>query len=226
MNQYRHELKIKINSFDKEILIRRLSKVLKKDPHIGEEGFYKVRSLYFDDLNDYALREKLMGVKYREKFRIRIYDNSLSLIRLEKKVKNGNLGYKETALLSVEECQSILAGNYNFLLSRSDEVCKQFYMKLRTGLFNPKTIIEYDRLAYIWEPGRIRITIDSKLKTGMSSTDLLNFDVILTGAGDLRTVILEVKYGSYLPAHINNLIQLDNRQRDSLSKYVLSRSFG
>lgn len=226
MSQYRHELKIRINPFDKEILVRRLSKVLKKDSHTGKEGFYKVRSLYFDDLNDRVLKEKLMGVKYREKFRIRIYDGCCSFIRLEKKVKNDNLGYKESALLTLDECQSLLFGDYHFLINRSEEVCKQLYLKLRTGLFKPKTVIEYERQAYVWEPGRIRITIDSNVKTGMLSTDFFNFDLLLADVGDQQTAILEVKYGPYLPAHINNLIQLNSRQRDSISKYVLSRSFG
>ncbi|MBA1336662.1 MAG: hypothetical protein HPY66_3097 [Firmicutes bacterium] len=48
----------------------------------------------------------------------------------------------------------------------------------------------------------------------------------MANAVDNGTSILEIKYDSYLPAHINNLIQLDSRQRDAISKYVLCRRFG
>ncbi|MDI6707053.1 MAG: hypothetical protein QME73_12515 [Bacillota bacterium] len=64
------------------------------------------------------------------------------------------------------------------------------------------------------------------MKTGISSIDFLNFDVPMANAVDNGTSILEIKYDSYLPAHINNLIQLDSRQRDAISKYVLCRRFG
>jgi len=225
MSKYRHEIKISINPFDREVLSSRLSNVLRKDEHSGRDGYYKVRSLYFDDLNDSALREKLMGIQYREKFRIRTYDNSTPVLRLEKKVKNGQLGYKESALLTLNECQDLLDGNYHFLKNRTEMVCKQLYAKMSSGLFKPKTIVEYNREAYVWEPGRIRITIDSSLKTGMSSTDFFNFELPTTNVVDSGTSILEIKYDSYLPSHVSNLIQLDSRQKESISKYVLCRRF-
>lgn len=136
MSKYRHEIKMSINAFDQAILSSRLSSVLKKDKHTGEKGYYTVRSLYFDDISDNALREKMIGIKYREKYRIRTYNDSVSLIRLEKKVKNNGLGFKETALLTKEECQNILQGEYGFLKHRREKVCQQLYLKIRTSCYN------------------------------------------------------------------------------------------
>ena len=48
---------------------------------------YRVRSLYFDNYNDKVLREKIDGVNEREKFRLRLYNDDTSFIKLEKKVK-------------------------------------------------------------------------------------------------------------------------------------------
>ena len=224
MSKYRQEIKINISPFDRAILSSRLSSVLPKDKNTGEKGYYQVRSLYFDDLNDNAVLEKLIGVKVREKYRLRIYDSSTSVIRLEKKVKNNNVGYKESALLTLNECQSLLKQEFYFLKNRSEMVCRQLYVKMKTGLFTPKVIVQYNREAYFWEPGRIRITIDSDLQTGLSSTDFLNPKVPLTRAAD-NQAILEIKYNSYLPSHIANLIRLDSRQRKAISKYVLCRRF-
>jgi hypothetical protein len=226
MNKYRHEIKISINPFDKEVLSSRLSHVLQRDRHTDEKGYYRVRSLYFDDMDDRAVQEKLLGVKYREKFRLRTYNNSSSVIRLEKKVKNNTMGYKESAMLTQEECQDLIAGDYHFLRQKQEAICRQLYIKMRTALFKPKTIIEYKREAYVWEPGRIRITIDSDVRTGISSTDFWNFAIPMVNVVENNTAILEIKYDNYLPSHISNLLRLDSRQRAAISKYVLGRRFG
>lgn len=219
-------MKIKINYIDKIAISSRISSVLQRDPYTGSKGYYIVRSIYFDDINNSALHEKLMGVKDREKYRIRLYDYSTATIRLEKKVKNNGFGYKETALLSLAECQALLAGEYDFLKTRSEAVCRSLYAKVATGLFKPKTIVEYQREAYVWEPGRIRITIDSFPKTGMGSTAFLDFSTILVSTGEPGFSILEIKYDHYLPKHICNLVQLQNRDITSVSKYVLCRKYG
>ena len=52
---------------------------MKRDLHTGEDGLYTVRSIYFDNADDKALREKIYGVQKREKFRIRYYNDDLSL---------------------------------------------------------------------------------------------------------------------------------------------------
>lgn len=68
--KYRHEWKYEINNIDRLILLTRLSAVMKQDTHaVG--GMYRIRSLYFDTPDNKALREKVDGVNYREKFRKR-----------------------------------------------------------------------------------------------------------------------------------------------------------
>ncbi len=94
--KYRHEWKHEITAFDVLCLRQRLSAVMQADPHaLG--GRYRVRSLYFDDLRDTALREKLDGVSHREKFRLRCYNGDDSYLVLEKKSKIGGLCAKEQA---------------------------------------------------------------------------------------------------------------------------------
>lgn len=73
--KFRHEYKYRINYFDYLILKRRIQLIMDVDPHASESGQYFIRSLYFDNIYDKALKEKLYGVNNREKFRIRIYNN-------------------------------------------------------------------------------------------------------------------------------------------------------
>ena len=82
---YRHEWKHEISLSDLMSIRQRLRAVAESDPH-AVEGRYLIRSLYFDNLNDKALREKVDGVNRREKFRIRYYNGDpSSVIHLEKK---------------------------------------------------------------------------------------------------------------------------------------------
>ena len=56
MADYRHELKYQINASDVMAIRRRLQILAKPDPH-ARDGRYLVRSLYFDTLEDKAMRE-------------------------------------------------------------------------------------------------------------------------------------------------------------------------
>lgn len=68
---YRHELKYTINYWQYLQLRSRFRQVMKMDPHTRADGTYSIRSIYFDNIQDKALREKVNGVAKREKFRIR-----------------------------------------------------------------------------------------------------------------------------------------------------------
>lgn len=96
----RHELKHYINYADLLQLRTRLSSVARPDGNAKSGSGYRVRSLYFDNYADKALREKINGVDEREKFRFRLYNDDASFIRLEKKSKRGGLYFKESAIIT------------------------------------------------------------------------------------------------------------------------------
>lgn len=83
----RHEWKHEINLSDMLTLRQRLRVIAQPDEHTLD-GKYDIRSLYFDNIEDKALREKLDGINIREKFRIRYYNGDTSYIHLEKKKQN------------------------------------------------------------------------------------------------------------------------------------------
>ena len=80
----RHEEKYIITYRQYLMLKERAMQVLTPDPN-GQDGSYLINSLYFDDRLDHALDEKLDGLPDHSKFRIRAYDLSPELIKLEKK---------------------------------------------------------------------------------------------------------------------------------------------
>ena len=221
--RYRHEWKHEIRYSDLLAIRQRLRAVARPDSH-AKEGKYLIRSLYFDNLFDKALREKIDGVDRREKFRIRYYNGDLSLIHLEKKSKVNGLGTKYSAPLSPEEAQAIADGNWGWMLSSGRPLVQELYCKMRYQGIKPMTIVDYTREPFIYRPGNVRVTFDYDIRTGMRCTDFLNPDCVTIPAGDAG-VILEVKWDAWLPSIIRDAVQTPGRRVCAFSKYAQCRIY-
>ncbi|MBU5484591.1 polyphosphate polymerase domain-containing protein [Clostridium sp. MSJ-11] len=222
---YRHELKYYINHHDYYILSHRLKNIMKKDKHTDEKGEYLISSLYFDDIDNNALSDKLSGVKDREKYRIRIYNRSGSGIILEKKIKNGIYVGKIREKTNIDIYEDIINGEYGRLRDIQTPLHQELYFKIQNNLLKPKVIVEYVREAYVSEPGNIRITFDKSLSTGLNQVNLLNPNLNTIRAIDEGFTILEVKYDSYLPGYIKDMLQLEGLTKQSVSKYIICRKY-
>ena len=85
MDKWRHEYKYFSPEYLLQVLEDRVERVLNKDSHTGPNGFYHIRSIYFDDMENTCYYENENGTDPREKFRIRIYNNSPDRISPESK---------------------------------------------------------------------------------------------------------------------------------------------
>lgn len=222
--KFRHEYKYAINYSDYLTLRSRLRLIAKPDPYAGDLGSYQIRSLYFENIYDTALREKIDGINNREKFRIRMYNNDTDFIRLEKKSKINGLCNKISTELTKEQTTKIIYGDYDWMLDTKDMLIIELYSKIRYKLLRPKVIVDYTREPYIYAAGNVRITFDYNVRTGLMSTELLNPDTPLITAGD-PIFLLEVKYDEYIPQIMQDIIQLDNRRHQAFSKYGVSRIY-
>lgn len=219
----RHEWKHEITAADRLILSARLGAVARRDSH-GQNGRYEIRSLYFDDSRDTALREKIDGVSRREKFRIRYYDGDASFICLEKKVKRDGLCGKRSVLLSVQEVQALLSGDLDWMPGSGRPLIQELYWKMNSNGLRPKTIVDYTRDAYVFPAGNVRVTLDFNIRTGLGSTDFLN-PTVTVPAGEVPA-ILEVKWDEFLPDIIRDTVQLPGRHTSAFSKYAACRIYG
>ena len=195
---YRHEWKHEITWSDLISIRQRLRAVAEPDPH-AVDGKYLIRSLYFDNLNDKALREKVDGVNRREKFRIRYYNGDPSaVIHLEKKSKLNGLGTKYSAPLTVEQAQKIVDGDIDWMLHSPHSLIQELYCKMRYQGMRPMTIVDYTREPYP--------------------------DCVTVPAGDAG-IILEVKWDAYLPSIIRDAVQTPGRRVCAFSKYAQCRIY-
>lgn len=222
--QFRHEWKHEISYVDMLSLRSRLSAILQQDSH-AVNGRYKIRSLYFDNVRDKALLEKINGVNTREKFRVRNYNDDLSFILLEKKSKAGGLCSKEQAVITLEEAR-LIANKDIESLSKSDKpLVKELCYKMRTEGLEPKTIVDYIREPFVYAPGNVRVTLDYDIRTGLTGTDFLTPDRVMVPAGN-APIILEVKWDEFLPAVIRDLVQVPGTHTSAFSKYAACRIYG
>lgn len=221
---YRHEWKHMINHADKIAIRQRLRAVAQVDANAAD-GRYLIRSLYFDNISDKALREKLDGVNRREKFRIRYYNGNTDQIHLEKKSKWNGLGTKDRALLTADEAQRIVDGDLSWMIGSDRPLVQELYVKMNSQGLRPKTIVDYTREPFVYAPGNVRVTLDYNIRTGLLCTDFLNPDCITIPAGAGET-ILEVKWDEYLPSVIRDAVQLGSRQISAFSKYAACRMYG
>lgn len=222
--EFRHEWKHEINVSDVITIRHRLKAVAKPDDH-AIDGKYFIRSLYFDNLSDKALREKLDGVNRREKFRIRYYNGDTSWIQLEKKSKLNGLCSKQSTGLTQEEAQAIIDGHCEWMLDSRRPLVQELYSKMQTYGLQPKTIVDYTREAFVYAPGNVRITLDYNIRTGSQCTDFLNRNCVTIPVRD-TPIILEVKWDEYLPSIIRDAIQLNGRLTSNFSKYAVCRMYG
>ena len=223
MPQYRHEWKHELNLSDRIAIRQRLRLIARPDEHT-DGGRYLVRSLYFDNLTDKALREKIDGVNRREKFRIRYYNGDTSVIHLEKKSKLGGLGNKQSAVISAPEAEAILHGELDWMMDSGRPLVRELYSKMRTQLLCPRTIVDYTREPYIYPPGNVRVTMDHGIRTGLDCTAFLE-PCVTVPAGE-APIILEVKWDTFLPEIIRDAIQLEGRRASAFSKYAQCRIYG
>ena len=223
----RHELKYYISQGQYQVLSRMMRVMLDKDSHADENAEYHIRSLYFDTIFDDALLDKIAGVENRDKYRIRIYNLSDSLIRMECKSKYGNYIAKRQAVINRSLCEQLMAGDPAGLQNTSSGLLREVFREMRLHLLHPTVIVDYVREAYRHPAEDIRITFDKQLRSGMFSLDLFNPSLPTVPPLDKDLVILEVKFNRFLPQYISEILSLAAgwSSRNAISKYTLCRRF-
>jgi hypothetical protein len=224
----RHELKYYINPLEYRLLSRALDRVLYRDPNGDpERNEYHIRSLYFDTYNNQALLDKINGVRDRDKFRLRIYNLSDALIRMECKSKIGSLISKRTIAIPRELAEQLMASDPTGLERTRSGLLQDMFREMTLRLLHPVVIVDYVREAYQYPVDDVRITFDKQLRSGVMSCDLFNPDVpTVPPIGDER-MIFEVKYDRVLPPFIRDLLStyIHRPQNSAISKYCICRRF-
>lgn len=224
----RHELKFFISPIQYQVLSRTLKATLNPDPNSDENNQYHIRSLYFDTAYDSALYDKINGTANRDKYRIRIYNFSDQMIRLECKSKFRDLISKRSVRITRDLAEQLISADPTGLESTASGLVSDTFREMRTNLLHPVVIVDYLREAYLHPAEEVRITFDMQLRSGLNSVDMFNPYLPTVPPFDHDEIILEVKYNQVLPPYIANLLTYalrDGACRSAISKYVYCRRF-
>lgn len=222
---FREEKKFLISIDEFIALSHRVGQVMLEDPHNGTHG-YIIRSLYFDTAYDGDYFEKLAGVETRRKIRLRCYDPNADYAMLEMKQKQGVNQLKRSLRVNREDAIRLTKGDYAPLLHYEEPFAAECYAFMHCQCYRSKTIVEYNRKAYIAKENKIRVTFDNNIVSTESCFDLFSPRLNMNPVLDKYDVVLEVKFNGFLLDYIRRLINPINRSELSVSKYVLARQNG
>lgn len=216
----RHEEKYIIDYRQYVLLRARAESVMEVDPH-AMDGSYLITSLYYDDRRDSALDEKLDGVRVHTKYRVRTYDSDPSFVRLERKVKRGIMTEKHSVRLEAGELPLLADARTD--LARFTGRHAVMALEMRSKGLLPAIIVRYRRDAFVYPGTDTRLTFDTNVEA-LPPDAVYLFDDAYSGVPALprNHVIMEIKYGDYLPMFVRKLSDCDGIQL-SVSKYALCR---
>ena len=223
--KYRHEYKYPVSNAQIAMLQSRIKPLLEHDPHVGENGIYNIRSLYFDDCYNSCYYENENGTDPREKFRIRIYGHSSERIALECKRKERGKTLKTSCLLTKEQAMQLIKGDYPDITEARSPVLRKLILRMRTRMMKPVVIVEYDRIPYVYKQGNVRITFDTNVSSSTEIDRFFEKNIRKRPIMPVGQQLMEVKFDELLPDHIYRSLQLESLQQTAYSKYYLCRRF-
>jgi len=202
-----------------------LAGTLQRDENAGGSDSYLIRSLYFDDYWNSDFFAKFAGIEDRKKYRLRYYNDDTSFVRFEKKRKQGKRAYKSQVRVPMHIAQEMIDGNFDGTRAMGNALLREAYIYNSQNRLRPAVICQYRREAFVYPVSNIRITLDSELKTGLSSSDFFSRNISLVPACRAGQVILEVKYDDFIPDFVCSLLSAVDSEWLALSKYEQCRKY-
>ena len=222
---FRHEFKYICTEAQLACLQSRLAGVMKYDAHADEQGRYGIRSVYFDDYQNTGYYENENGTDPREKYRIRIYNNSPDRITLENKKKISGMTQKQSCSVSKEICDGILTGEIISLPGGEKAVWNRFAEAYNTKMLRPKVIVDYERTVFVCAQGNVRITFVRNISSSVDYQHFFEKNLAKRPIMPAGMHVLEVKYDQFLPDYIYKSAELESLNRTTYSKYYLCRKY-
>jgi SPX domain protein involved in polyphosphate accumulation len=196
------------------------------------EKEYTVRSIYLDSSALTLYYEKLAGIKIRNKFRIRGYNELTkdSPVFMEIKRKENEYITKDRAPILYSELNDFFNHkNLTKILNHTTEYekrlrsAKNFVFYLTKDKLKPVINVVYEREALECKFGSgLRVTFDMNIRSYLTQTYDNLFDNTKMEILYPSSFILELKYSRVLPSWVPSIINKYSLRKEALSKYVLS----
>lgn len=222
----RFELKYVLHAFQVEPLLRDILPYVRRDPHAGTTGFYKVVSLYYDSPDVVFYREKIDGLSYRRKLRMRVYpdgtERSFERAMVEIKQRVDRTVQKRRIRLVLALASDLCAGRVEAeeLEPQDRPVAEEVRSMVSLYRLRPVCVVSYIRRAFVgsrYDRG-LRITVDTDVSARVHGLDVTSQTVnhrILSPS----CCILEVKVDEKMPRWLAGILAAHNVSIERVSKY-------
>lgn len=221
----RRELKYVISERDYYRLENTLKTVLTPDKSNGLYG-YRIRSVYFDSINNDDFYSKTGGEEIRKKIRLRIYSPHDTKVKLEIKRKMNINQKKETAIISKEDALALINKlDYSVLLKYDNPIAKAAYNIMTLGHYRPVVLVDYNRRAFIHEENSIRVTLDSDIRTNEFNFNMFDENISLDPVFMHWNALMEIKFNGDMFCWVTDVLKPEDDVYQSLSKYCSCRQF-
>lgn len=216
---YRVERKYLCSDYDILVMKQRLMTALFVDSHQKKE-YYRVRSLYLDTCGDDCFYDNENGVDDRCKYRIRAYPESDERLNFEIKEKKNGKTKKDIFPVTAEECEGLLRGEP---LTFAAGARNRAALLTKTALLRPVVVVDYERSAFVYPVGNVRITFDRNIAASGYVENFFDREIPLVPVLPEHMHLLEVKYDELLPDFIVTLLDIGKLRQITFSKYSICR---
>ncbi len=220
--KYRIEQKFLCDARDYAVLKARMQALLFLDENAGDNPVYHIRSVYFDDIYQSKFYENEDGVDNRSKYRIRAYNANDAVIHFERKSKTNGYNNKTSFSLSPARYAEFMAEDFTFTPSDIPLENEISLQRISRGLA-PSLIVAYDREAYTYPAGNVRVTFDSNISASSDMADFFSPNLAAVPILQSGQFILEVKFDEFLPRHIERALDLKKLQQITFSKFYMGK---
>ncbi len=228
-NFNRFELKYLVTLKQAEQVKSALRLYLVPDEHGRDNGKYSLTSLYFDSPNLRCYHEKVDGIRFRRKLRIRRYETGEMLtdetpVFLEIKQRVDRVTQKRRVVLPYGETLRLCNDRQLPEGAPPDRaILEEMFVFLWQYNLRPVSIVRYDRQAFMgtkYDPG-LRVTFDTSLSFQSHPLHLHTTPNSLPVL-PISQVIMEIKVNDRIPNWLTELIAAHNLQLIRISKYCRS----
>lgn len=212
----RYEIKYLLDSRQKQAILQAMEPYMKLDAY----GRTTIRNVYFDTENFRLIRRSLERPAYKEKLRIRSYQQAgpQDPVFVELKKKYKSVVYKRR--LSLPEHQALTCFQEGLPLSVHSQIAQEVeYFRGYYGSLEPKVFLSYEREAFFaLDGGDFRVTFDENILYRTEELSLKNGIYGHPLLEDQQT-LMELKISGGIPLWMSHVLNQQRIYKTSFSKY-------
>lgn len=206
--EYKYQIPITLS----EELMQQFKKRLYLDKYCAKHGSYRIVNRYIDTKNYDLIRKSISKPSYKQKLRIRTYQEHLAedeLIFFEIKKKYDGIVNKRRCQMTYAEAKELMVNKKLTTVHEytNPQILRELSRIIAQDNYREMTTIIYDRVAFFSENKDLRISFDFNIHS--KTHTLLNSNMAL----------MEIKTVGGMPIWLVQLLNQHGIRKKSFSKY-------